>query len=114
MSYGNSRNLMKGGDLFFRRETIILWIAGLDQWASIFTFFISLLMLALAGSETQVMSLWQVSDYVSQRLMKAYNAGLKQGQGRGGALRRVKLEMMRRQGTGHPFYRAGFIPSGRW
>ena len=60
------------------------------------------------------MSLWQVSDYVIRRLMKAYYAGLKQGQGRGEALRRVKLEMMRRQGTEHPFYWAGFIQSGKW
>jgi CHAT domain-containing protein len=70
--------------------------------------------LVLAGSETQVMSLWQVSDYVTRRLMKAYYAGLKQGQGRGEALRRVKLEMMRQQGTEHPFYWAGFIQSGKW
>jgi CHAT domain-containing protein len=70
--------------------------------------------LVLAGSETQVMSLWQVSDYVTRRLMKAYYAGLKQGQGRGEAMPRVKLEMMRRQGMGHPFYWAGFIQSGKW
>ena len=70
--------------------------------------------LVLAGSETQVMSLWQVSDYVTQRLMKAYYAGLKQGQGRGEALRRVKLELMRQKGMEHPFYWAGFIQSGKW
>jgi CHAT domain-containing protein len=70
--------------------------------------------LVLAGSETQVMSLWQVSDYVTRRLMKAYYAGLRRGQGRGEALRRVKLEMMRRQGTEHPFYWASFIQSGKW
>jgi len=70
--------------------------------------------LVLAGSETQVMSLWQVSDYATRRFMKAYYAGLKQGQGRGEALRRVKLEMMRQQGTEHPFYWAAFIQSGKW
>jgi len=70
--------------------------------------------LVLAGSETQVMSLWQVSDYVTQRLMKAYYAGLKQGQGRGEALRRVKLELMRQKGMEHPFYWADFIQSGKW
>jgi CHAT domain-containing protein len=70
--------------------------------------------LVLAGSETQVMSLWPVSDYVTQRLMKGYYTGLKQGQGRGQALRRVKLEMKRRQGMEHPFYWAGFIQSGKW
>jgi len=70
--------------------------------------------LVLAGSETQVMSLWPVNDYATQSLMKAYYAGLKQGQGRGEALRSVKLEMMRRKGMEHPFYWASFIQSGRW
>jgi CHAT domain-containing protein/Tfp pilus assembly protein PilF len=70
--------------------------------------------LVLAGSETQVMSLWPVRDYVTQRLMKAFYTGLKQGQGRGEALRNVKLMTMRRRGTEHPFYWAGFIQSGKW
>jgi CHAT domain-containing protein len=70
--------------------------------------------LVLAGSETQVMSLWPVSDYATQRLMKAYYARLKQGQGRGEALRSVKLEMLRQKGMEHPFYWAGFIQSGKW
>ena len=70
--------------------------------------------LVLAGSETQVMSLWPVSDYATQRLMKAYYARLKQGKGRGEALRSVKLEMLRQQGLEHPFYWASFIQSGKW
>jgi CHAT domain-containing protein/Tfp pilus assembly protein PilF len=70
--------------------------------------------LVLAGSETQVMSLWPVRDYATQRLMKAFYAGLKQDQGRGEALRNVKLTTMRRRGTEHPFYWAGFIQSGKW
>jgi len=70
--------------------------------------------LVLAGSETQVMSLWPVRDYATQRLMKAFYAGLKQGQGRGEALRNVKLMTMRQRGTEHPFYWAGFIQSGNW
>jgi CHAT domain-containing protein len=70
--------------------------------------------LVLAGSETQVISLWPVNDYATQRLMKAFYAGLKQGQGRGEALRSVKLMTMRRRGTEHPFYWAGFIQSGKW
>jgi CHAT domain-containing protein/Tfp pilus assembly protein PilF len=70
--------------------------------------------LVLAGSETQVMSLWPVRDYATQRLMKAFYAGLKQGQGRGEALRNVKLTTMRQRGTEHPFYWAGFIQSGKW
>jgi CHAT domain-containing protein/Tfp pilus assembly protein PilF len=70
--------------------------------------------LVLAGSETQVMSLWQVNDYATQKFMKAFYAGLKQGQGRGEALRRVKLDTMRQKGSEHPFYWAGFIQSGKW
>jgi CHAT domain-containing protein/Tfp pilus assembly protein PilF len=70
--------------------------------------------LVLAGSETQVMSLWQVRDYATQRLMKAYYTGLKQGQGRGEALRGVKLEMMRQKGMEHPYFWASFIQSGKW
>jgi CHAT domain-containing protein len=70
--------------------------------------------LVLAGSETQVMSLWPVRDYATQRLMKDFYAELKHGQGRGEALRNVKLMTMRRRGTEHPFYWAGFIQSGKW
>jgi CHAT domain-containing protein/Tfp pilus assembly protein PilF len=70
--------------------------------------------LVLAGSESQVMSLWPVRDYATQRLMKAFYAELKQGQGRGEALRNVKLTTMRRRGAEHPFYWAGFIQSGKW
>jgi CHAT domain-containing protein/Tfp pilus assembly protein PilF len=70
--------------------------------------------LVLAGSETQVMSLWPVKDYATQKLMKAFYATLKQGQGRGEALRNVKLTTMRQRGTEHPFYWAAFIQSGEW
>jgi CHAT domain-containing protein len=70
--------------------------------------------LVLAGLETQVMNLWQMNDYVTQKLMNAYYFELKQGLGGGEALRRVKLETMRQRGTEHPFYWAGFIQSGKW
>src|SRR5439155_8739081 len=50
----------------------------------------------LAGTETLVMSLWPVSDYVTRELMTAYYKGLKQGQGRGEALRQVQLSMLAR------------------
>ncbi|MCI0423250.1 MAG: CHAT domain-containing protein, partial [Acidobacteria bacterium] len=70
--------------------------------------------LVLAGTEAQVMSLWPVSDYVTLELMTAYYRGLKQGQGRGKALRQVQLQMLRRPGWQHPFYWASFIQSGEW
>ena len=68
----------------------------------------------LAGTETLVMSFWPVSDYVTRELMTAYYRGLKQGGGRGEALRQVKLRMLKSSGRQHPFYWAGFIQSGEW
>ncbi len=68
--------------------------------------------LVLAGAETQVMSLWKVSDSATQKLMTAYYRGLKQGQGRGEALRQAQLKML--SGSQHPFFWAGFIQSGEW
>ena len=68
----------------------------------------------LAGTETLVMSLWPVSDNVTRELMTAYYTGLKEGLGRGEALRRVKLNMLRRKDRQHPFYWASFIQSGEW
>ena len=70
--------------------------------------------LVLAGSESQVMSLWPVSDAATRRLMVAYYGGLRRGGGRTEALRRVQLEMLARPATRHPFYWAGFIQSGAW
>jgi CHAT domain-containing protein/Tfp pilus assembly protein PilF len=70
--------------------------------------------LVLAGSETQVISLWPVSDKVTRELMVAYFSGLKHGQGRGEALRRVQLKMIANPKRQHPFYWAAFIQSGEW
>ncbi len=68
--------------------------------------------LVLAGSESQVMSLWQVSDIATRDLMIAYYRGLRSGEGRGEALRRVQLSRIRQKA--HPFYWASFIQSGDW
>ncbi|HKX31736.1 MAG TPA: CHAT domain-containing tetratricopeptide repeat protein [Blastocatellia bacterium] len=70
--------------------------------------------LVLAGSETQVMSLWAVSDEATRDLMVDYYGGLKQGQGRGEALRRVQLQMLKNPKRRHPYYWASFIQSGEW
>jgi len=70
--------------------------------------------LVLAGSESQVMSLWKISDYVTRLLMTDYYTGLKQGQGRSEALRQVQLKMLRSKERRHPFYWASFIQSGEW
>jgi Uncharacterized protein conserved in bacteria len=68
----------------------------------------------LSGAETLVMSLWPISDDATREIMSAYYAGLKQGLGRGEALHRAELAMLKRKGRQHPFYWASFIQSGEW
>jgi CHAT domain-containing protein len=92
--------------------------------------------LVLAGSESQVMTLWQVSDDATRDLMIEYYRRLQAGAGRGEALRAVQLAMLsgtqkasggQQRGLGgdqpgnrrdanwsHPFYWAAFIQSGAW
>ncbi|MBA3242606.1 MAG: CHAT domain-containing protein, partial [Acidobacteria bacterium] len=90
--------------------------------------------LVLAGSESQVMSLWQVDDAATRDLMVAYYKRLEAGEGRTEALRTVQLEMLggnskseggpnralASQGPNvtanrsHPFFWASFIQSGDW
>src|SRR6266508_1872735 len=70
--------------------------------------------LSLAGSETQVMSLWPVSDRGARDLMIEYYKALVRGEGRGDGLRRMQLEMLKRKDRRHPFYWASFIQSGEW
>jgi CHAT domain-containing protein len=68
----------------------------------------------LAGTETLVMSLWDVSDRVTREMMSSYYAGLKRGMGRGEALRETQLAMLKRKDRQHPFYWASFIQAGEW
>ncbi|MBI4747636.1 MAG: CHAT domain-containing protein [Acidobacteria bacterium] len=70
--------------------------------------------LVLAGSESQVMSLWPVSDRGTLELMIGYYRNLLAGQGRTEALRTVQLQMLRNPRYRHPFYWASFIQSGAW
>ncbi|MBO0720443.1 MAG: tetratricopeptide repeat protein [Blastocatellia bacterium] len=70
--------------------------------------------LVLAGAETQVMSLWAVSDKATRELMVSYYSRLQEGQGRGEALRQVQLEMLKNVNRRHPYYWASFIQSGEW
>jgi CHAT domain-containing protein len=89
--------------------------------------------LALAGSESQMMSLWKISDAATSDLMAEYYKRLQAGEGRTEALRQVQLAMIRgdkpAQGStaaaatraaaptkdrSHPFYWASFIQSGDW
>jgi CHAT domain-containing protein len=68
----------------------------------------------LAGAESLVMSLWPASDYSTRNLMTNYYRNLKQGLGRGEALRSVQLDMLKQNPKLHPFYWANFIQSGEW
>jgi CHAT domain-containing protein len=70
--------------------------------------------LVLAGSESQMMSLWPVLDKRTKDLMIPYYKALQRGEGRGEALRQVQLKMLRSKYQTHPFYWATFILSGEW
>jgi CHAT domain-containing protein/Tfp pilus assembly protein PilF len=68
----------------------------------------------LAGAESLIMSLWPISDYKTRELMTGYYKNLRQGLGRGAALRQVQLDMLKKNPKLHPFYWADFIQSGDW
>jgi CHAT domain-containing protein/tetratricopeptide (TPR) repeat protein len=68
--------------------------------------------LVIAGSETQVMSLWRVDDAATREQMEAYYGGLLHGGGRSEAMRQVQLAMLHNPERGHPYYWASFIVSG--
>ncbi|MEM0978668.1 MAG: CHAT domain-containing protein [Cyanobacteria bacterium P01_H01_bin.58] len=70
---------------------------------------------AIAGTETQLLSLWQVSDFGTQNLMARYYEKLTAGMGRSEALREVQLEMIEAgEQYSHPYYWAAFILTGDW
>ncbi|MFN7218041.1 tetratricopeptide repeat protein, partial [Microcystis sp.] len=68
--------------------------------------------LVIAGSESQLISLWKVSDEATKDLMVAYYGRLQKGEGRSEALRQIQLGMLKGEKQKHPFYWASFIPSG--
>ncbi len=77
--------------------------------------------LVIAGSESQLISLWKVADEGTKDLMTAYYEKLKQGEGRTTAIHEVQKQMLRGELQGengqsyqHPYYWASFIPSGDW
>ena len=70
--------------------------------------------LVIAGAESQVMSLWQVSDAATRDLMADYYKRLISGGGRGEALRQVQLEMLGNGERSHPYFWASFIQIGDW
>jgi CHAT domain-containing protein len=70
--------------------------------------------LAIAGTESQLMSLWAVNTHITEQLMVDYYQRLKNNVGRSEALRQTQLEMLQSDAYQHPYYWAAFIPSGDW
>ncbi len=70
--------------------------------------------LAIAGTESQLISLWKVDDVGTSDLMVSYYQRLMNDVGRSTALRQTQLELLQNPQYQHPYYWAAFIPSGNW
>ncbi|MEZ2319061.1 MAG: tetratricopeptide repeat protein [Microcoleus sp.] len=70
--------------------------------------------LVIAGSESQLISLWKVDDNATKDLMVKYYNRLLNNEGRSEALRQTQLAMLKSETDRHPYYWAAFIPSGDW
>ncbi|MEM9906922.1 MAG: CHAT domain-containing protein [Cyanobacteria bacterium P01_D01_bin.44] len=70
--------------------------------------------LVMAGSASQLISLWVVDDIGTKDLMIDYYERLLSGAGRSAALRQAQLAMLQSEDYGHPYFWAAFISSGEW
>ncbi|WP_322746046.1 DUF2225 domain-containing protein [Nostoc sp. LEGE 06077] len=70
--------------------------------------------LVIAGSQSQVLSLWLVDDAATKDLMVKYYQNLQTGKGRHEALRAAQLDLLNSQEYQHPRFWAAFLPSGDW
>ncbi|MBD2489865.1 CHAT domain-containing protein [Aulosira sp. FACHB-615] len=70
--------------------------------------------LVIAGSQTQVLSLWLVDDTATKELMVKYYQNLQAGKGRHEALRSAQLDLLNSQEYSEPQFWAAFVPSGNW
>ena len=68
----------------------------------------------MAGAESQLISLWKVSDAGTAALMTDYYQRLLAKQGRSDALRQTQLAFLRSDQYQHPYYWAAFIAAGDW
>jgi len=68
----------------------------------------------MAGAESQVMSLWKVSDRGTADFMAQYYERLQAGEGRSEALRQVQLAALETGRYQHPYHWAAFFFSGDW
>ncbi|MEM9454250.1 MAG: CHAT domain-containing protein [Myxococcota bacterium] len=70
--------------------------------------------IAIAGAQSVVMSLWDVSDEATPWLMKQFYRSLRDGQSRDQAMQRAQLEFLRCQGREHPYFWGSFVVTGEW
>ena len=70
--------------------------------------------LVIAGSQTQVLSLWTIDDEGTKDLMVKYYKNLDAGKGKHEALRQAQLEFLKTPEYQHPYYWASFVASGDW
>lgn len=68
--------------------------------------------LAIAGAQTQVVSLWKVDDEATRQLMDRFYRGLRDGAGRSEALLQAQRELLHGSPYAHPFYWSAFVPVG--
>lgn len=68
--------------------------------------------LAIAGAQTQLVSLWKIDDIATGQLMDRYYGNLRRQVGRAEALRHAQMDMMRDGQHAHPFYWAAFVSIG--
>ncbi|HMK33533.1 MAG TPA: CHAT domain-containing protein, partial [Desulfomonilaceae bacterium] len=68
-----------------------------------------------AGTDSIIMSMWQVNDESTAKLFIAMYRNLKNGNGsKAEALREAKLSLLGNPGTAHPYYWAPFVLMGNW
>ena len=70
--------------------------------------------LVLAGTRSQVMSLWSVSDDATKSLMVDFYQRMLDGSPRGVALHSAKLALLNNKEFNHPFFWASFLHAGDW
>ncbi len=70
--------------------------------------------LVTAGSQSQLVSLWRVSDAATPVLMENFYTRLADGLPRRDALAESQRELLRDPRTAHPYYWASFTLSGDW
>jgi CHAT domain-containing protein len=70
--------------------------------------------MVLAGTASQIVSLWSVSDAATRELMQELYRQLARGTGRAEALRQAKRRLLQQPRFAHPYYWAAFIPAGDW